>query len=276
VSRPRLWRVSCAEDSIPCRSGSGTCLATSGRVTRVSNTRYCQQWTSADMNGRCFPVRLTAVLAHRSMTWLGTKRPSANTVLTTAVDTWSRPWMPGSPGIPSDLFRRSMVDRRGLGHSPEKRTPAGRGSMSFGQATPTSLRALGHARLGAWALGLCAAELSRTESSGAAARRRARRQRRRSASEGPRGAHRAIAPGRTDQGQLTYHAGQSWAQLSSRRRSSSSPVLRQCRSLGRVHIDMWAGSRALYTTAARSSRTESSSTASFRRAAKAATVWSAS
>jgi hypothetical protein len=43
-----------------------------------------------------------------------------------------------------------------------------------------------------------------------------------------------------------------------------------------IHTDTWAGSRAWSTTVARSSRTECRSTVSFRRAAKAATVWSAS
>jgi hypothetical protein len=43
-----------------------------------------------------------------------------------------------------------------------------------------------------------------------------------------------------------------------------------------IHTDTWAGSRAWCTTPARSSRTESRSTASFKRAANAATVWSAS
>jgi transketolase len=43
-----------------------------------------------------------------------------------------------------------------------------------------------------------------------------------------------------------------------------------------THTETWAGSRACCTTPARSSRTESGSTASFRRAANAATVWVAS
>jgi hypothetical protein len=43
-----------------------------------------------------------------------------------------------------------------------------------------------------------------------------------------------------------------------------------------IHTETWAGSRARDTTPARSSRTESRSTASFRRAANAATVVSAS
>ena len=43
-----------------------------------------------------------------------------------------------------------------------------------------------------------------------------------------------------------------------------------------IHTDTWAGSRAWSTTVARSSRTESRFTVSFRRPAKAATVWSAS
>ena len=43
-----------------------------------------------------------------------------------------------------------------------------------------------------------------------------------------------------------------------------------------IHTETWAGSRAFATTLARSSRTASRSTASFRRAANAATVWSAS
>src|ERR1017187_8094952 len=43
-----------------------------------------------------------------------------------------------------------------------------------------------------------------------------------------------------------------------------------------IHTETWAGTRARDTTPARSSRTESRSTASFRRVANAATVWSAS
>ena len=43
-----------------------------------------------------------------------------------------------------------------------------------------------------------------------------------------------------------------------------------------VHTDTWAGSSAVCTTRARSSQTVSRSTASFRWAANAATVWSAS
>src|SRR5580700_11609418 len=43
-----------------------------------------------------------------------------------------------------------------------------------------------------------------------------------------------------------------------------------------IHTETWAGSRARDTTPARSSRTESRFTASFRRVANAATVWSAS
>ena len=43
-----------------------------------------------------------------------------------------------------------------------------------------------------------------------------------------------------------------------------------------IHIETWAGSRAWCTTPARSSRTASRSTASFSRAANAATVLSAS
>src|SRR5580658_839235 len=46
-------------------------------------------------------------------------------------------------------------------------------------------------------------------------------------------------------------------------RSTSSRVPRQCRSSARIHTDTWAGSRAFCTAAARSSRTESRSTASF-------------
>src|SRR5207248_6686668 len=42
------------------------------------------------------------------------------------------------------------------------------------------------------------------------------------------------------------------------------------------HTERWAGSRTLCTTLARSSRTESRSTVSFRVAANAVTVWSAS
>ena len=43
-----------------------------------------------------------------------------------------------------------------------------------------------------------------------------------------------------------------------------------------IHTKTWAGSRAWSATVARSSRTERRSTVSFRRAAKAATIWSAS
>jgi len=43
-----------------------------------------------------------------------------------------------------------------------------------------------------------------------------------------------------------------------------------------THTEMWAGSKACWTTRARSARTESKSTASCSRAANTATIWSAS
>src|SRR5690349_21598469 len=46
--------------------------------------------------------------------------PAANAVLTTAVDTWGRPWTPRCPIGPSGLIRWTAVDSRGPGHPPEK------------------------------------------------------------------------------------------------------------------------------------------------------------
>ena len=45
--------------------------------------------------------------------------PAANAVLTTAVDAWGRSWTPRCPNRPSGLIRRTAVDSRGRGHSPE-------------------------------------------------------------------------------------------------------------------------------------------------------------
>jgi hypothetical protein len=48
------------------------------------------------------------------------QRPAANAVLTTAVDTWGRFWMPRCPSRSSGLIRRTAVDSCGPGRSPEK------------------------------------------------------------------------------------------------------------------------------------------------------------
>jgi hypothetical protein len=44
------------------------------------------------------------------------QRPDANTVLTTAVDTWGRSGTPRCPNRSSGLIRRTVVDSRGLAH----------------------------------------------------------------------------------------------------------------------------------------------------------------
>ena len=51
----------------------------------------------------------------------GYREPAANAVLTTVVDTWGRSWTPGCPSRSSGLIRRTAVDSRGPGRSPEKR-----------------------------------------------------------------------------------------------------------------------------------------------------------
>src|SRR5215472_13351014 len=52
------------------------------------------------------------------------QRPAANAVLTTAVDTWGRSWTPRCPSRSSGLLRRTAVDSRGPGNSPENREVA--------------------------------------------------------------------------------------------------------------------------------------------------------
>ena len=47
--------------------------------------------------------------------------PAANAVLTTAVDAWGRSWTPRCPSRSSGLIRRTVVDSRGRGHSPDNR-----------------------------------------------------------------------------------------------------------------------------------------------------------
>src|SRR5262249_7069318 len=51
--------------------------------------------------------------------------PAANAVLTTVVDTWGRSWTPRCPIRSSGLIRRTVVDSRGPGHSPEKQKVGG-------------------------------------------------------------------------------------------------------------------------------------------------------
>jgi transposase len=69
-----------------------------------------------------------------------------------------------------------------------------------------------------------------------------------------------------------------WAMIALMTRRLAQPALLQTMTQPRwlTHTDMCAGSRACCTTPARSPRTESRSTASFSRAANAATIWSAS
>jgi hypothetical protein len=85
------------------------------------------------------------------------QRPAANAVLTTALDTLGRSWTPRCPGRSSGLIRRTAMDSRGPGHSPEKRNASD--SATVPARTMPALhktRSTGYAS--------CVAELGRTRS----------------------------------------------------------------------------------------------------------------
>jgi hypothetical protein len=117
---------------------------------------------------------------------LPVQRPPANAVLTTVVDTWGRSWTPICPGRSSRLIRRTAVDSRGLGHSPEKRKAR--------PAEPLRASAPSVACARVSRLSRCAAELSRTGSRRRRLRRRGRRQRPASALAARPGARRPRLP----------------------------------------------------------------------------------
>jgi len=65
-------------------------------------------------------IRLPAHLAEGQ--GLRLQRPAANAVLTAVVDAWGQSWTPRCLSRPSGLIRRTVMDSRGPGHSPGKRT----------------------------------------------------------------------------------------------------------------------------------------------------------
>jgi hypothetical protein len=84
--------------------------------------------------------RLAAVLPHGDgpWIWLGTKRPPANTALTTAVDARVNPGHRDTLNALFGLFRRLVVDSCGLAHSPERRKLCSSGSS--GSSEPPGLQ----------------------------------------------------------------------------------------------------------------------------------------
>jgi hypothetical protein len=74
----------------------------------------------------------------------GKKRPTANALLTTAVDRWRRPWTPECPDAASDLLRRTVVDSYGSGNHSEKRTVDGRADTATVPAKGRGLSQVSH------------------------------------------------------------------------------------------------------------------------------------
>ena len=85
-------------------------------------TKHGRWQTTVDITPE---VKRATTLAVGPVLGFGTKKPSANTVLTTAMDAWGRPWAPRSPESSSGLVRRPVMDSCGPGNSPEKRKVGG-------------------------------------------------------------------------------------------------------------------------------------------------------
>ena len=77
--------------------------------------------------------------------------PVANAVLTTVVDTWSRPWTPRCPSRSSGQIRRTAVDSCRPGRSPENRMITSRWSPVSRRCGPATSRSAAATMLPSWA-----------------------------------------------------------------------------------------------------------------------------
>jgi len=96
-------------------------------------------------------------LRERKVRGRQTRRPTANAVLTTVVDTWGRSWTPRCSSRSSDLIRRTVVDSRGPGHSPENRMVTSRWSPVSRRCGPAASRSAAATRLDQAELARCSA-----------------------------------------------------------------------------------------------------------------------
>ena len=114
----RVRRRSISSADRQARSGAGNrCGPQSWHWSAPPESCRTRTSSSGNVGSHDPTPRLRSGRSDRRM-----KRPVANTALTTVVDSWGRSWTPRCPGSSSGLFRRTVVDSRGPGHSPENRT----------------------------------------------------------------------------------------------------------------------------------------------------------
>ena len=140
--------------SVPVRPSAYPRFRTCGVKLRVSKPLHIgfrneEANASGSSRGDAIEVntRPDSPPRERKVKGRGYRGPTANAVLTTVVDAWGRSWTPRCPSRSSGLIRRTAVDSRGRGHSPENRMVTSRWSPFSRRYGPAASRSAAATRL---------------------------------------------------------------------------------------------------------------------------------